>query len=80
MDGYVQLISAFLEIPTLLQLNGTAVPCVATELLDSLPEGNEWAEQEKVAKNCAASAYAGKCVFFFASISDIPCNYVGRRS
>ncbi|KIM82727.1 hypothetical protein PILCRDRAFT_88402 [Piloderma croceum F 1598] len=32
--------------------------CVATELFDSLPEGDQWAEQEQVVKGCAASEYA----------------------
>jgi len=65
MHGYVIVVSFFSEIPTLLQSKGTAVPCVATELLDALPAGDKWAEQEQIAKGCAASAYAGVYVSFF---------------
>jgi hypothetical protein len=51
--------------PIPLQADGTASPCVATELLEALPDGDERPEQEQIAKNCAGVAYVGACVRIF---------------
>jgi hypothetical protein len=64
MDGYVLVISVALRLPTLPQLDGTAVECVATDLLEGLPTGEERPEQEQIAKGCVAAAYMGPCIRF----------------
>ena len=40
------------------------MPCISTELLEELPEGERRAEQEQIAKNIAAVAYIGTCGLF----------------
>jgi hypothetical protein len=59
MVWYVLPILTMFKLPTLLQLDGTASPCVTTELLEGLPDGDKRAEQEQIAKNCAGVAYVG---------------------
>jgi len=38
-------------------LNGTATPCLATEVLERLRDGDKLVEQERIAKNCAGIVY-----------------------
>ncbi|KAL4263371.1 cytochrome P450 family protein [Pleurotus pulmonarius] len=38
---------------------GTAVPCIAATMLENLPQGKNRAEEEEIARNCAAVSYAG---------------------
>ncbi|KAG9220037.1 hypothetical protein CCMSSC00406_0007897 [Pleurotus cornucopiae] len=38
---------------------GTAVPCIAASMLEILPQGEKRAEEEEIARNCAAVSYAG---------------------
>ena len=75
MDGYVPFVSVIPEIPRLPQLHGTAVPCVATDLLEGLSEGDKRSEQEQIAKNCAAVAFFGTCVRFVLRLFGINCVY-----
>ncbi|KIM72092.1 hypothetical protein PILCRDRAFT_829992 [Piloderma croceum F 1598] len=57
------LLSTFVEQPWNFVkdswLDGTAVPCITTKLLEELPEGDERAEQEQISKHVAAVAYIG---------------------
>ncbi|KAF9492128.1 cytochrome P450 [Pleurotus eryngii] len=38
---------------------GTAVPCISTSMLEFLPQGENRAEEEEIARNCAVVSYAG---------------------
>jgi hypothetical protein len=55
------------------------MPCISTELLEELPEGEKRAEQEQIAKNIAGVAYIGTCgLFQFArTCIDTLCIQVG---
>lgn len=46
----------------LLQDMGTAIPCIATQLIERMKETTESEDDEVVARNVTAVAYAGKSV------------------
>ena len=65
------------QIKTWLQVDGTASPCVTTDLLEALPEGDKRAEQEQIAKNCAGVAYVGSCIYLYLNLFCVFTGFIG---